>query len=69
MLIVIIMLYWWYFQYIFDVTDPEDETMVSIEQWDGRIDRDKGKDNETIGFCVMKVIWSENLNCSSVSNE
>ncbi|KAK3082918.1 hypothetical protein FSP39_009044 [Pinctada imbricata] len=42
-------------QYKFDVDDAEVEVMISLEQWDGRINRDKGRDNETIGFCVMKT--------------
>jgi hypothetical protein len=42
-------------QYIFDVKQPQDEIMVSLEQWDKRIDMDKGKANDTIGFTIMRV--------------
>lgn len=33
----------------------EDEVMVSLEQWDKRIDKELGKENDTIGFYIMKV--------------
>ncbi|XP_045201213.2 calpain-5-like [Mercenaria mercenaria] len=39
-------------QYIFDVTENEDEVLVSLEQQDKR---DKGKDNYSIGFTVIKT--------------
>jgi DUF1365 family protein len=42
-------------QYIFDVKQPQDEIMVSLEQWDKRIDMDKGKANDTIGFTITRV--------------
>ena len=29
--------------------------MVSLEQWDKRIDKELGKENDTIGFYIMKV--------------
>jgi len=45
-----------YFQYIFDITEEEDELMVSMEQKDKRVE--KGKDNYTIGFTILKVITS-----------
>lgn len=40
-------------QYVFDITDDEDEIMISLEQEDKRVD--KGKDNYTIGFAVLKT--------------
>lgn len=43
------------FQYVFDVELEEDELMVSLEQWDKRIDRELGKENDTIGFFIMKA--------------
>lgn len=42
-------------QYIFDIKQPQDEIMVSLEQWDKRIDMDKGKANDTIGFTIMRA--------------
>lgn len=29
--------------------------MISLEQWDKRIDKELGKENDTIGFYIMKV--------------
>lgn len=43
------------FQFVFDVELEEDELMVSLEQWDKRIDRELGKENDTIGFFIMKA--------------
>lgn len=40
---------------MFDVELEEDEVMVSLEQWDKRIDRELGKENDTIGFYIMKA--------------
>ncbi|KAL4220104.1 Calpain-6 [Mactra antiquata] len=40
-------------QYIFDVLEDEDEVMISLEQKDKRVE--KGKDNFTIGFTVLKT--------------
>lgn len=42
-------------QYIFDITEEEDELMVSLEQQDKRVD--KNKDNFTIGFTILKVCF------------
>ncbi|KAK3578630.1 hypothetical protein CHS0354_002205 [Potamilus streckersoni] len=42
-------------QYIFDVEDDEDEIMVSLEQSDKRVDKDKGVDNYSIGFTILKA--------------
>lgn len=42
-------------QFVFDVELDEDEVMVSLEQWDKRIDRELGKENDTIGFYIMKA--------------
>ncbi|KAJ8310637.1 hypothetical protein KUTeg_012502 [Tegillarca granosa] len=41
-------------QYIFDVKEPE-EIMISLEQWDKRTDKDRGKSNFTIGVSVLKA--------------
>jgi len=41
-------------QYVF-LIDEEQEILVSLEQWDKRIDKDRGKSNDTIGCTIMKV--------------
>lgn len=40
---------------MFDVELEEDDVMVSLEQWDKRIDRELGKENDTIGYYIMKA--------------
>ena len=42
-----------YFQYIFDITEEEEELLCSLEQADKRVD--KSTENYTIGFTIMKV--------------
>ena len=40
-------------QYTFDITDEDDEILISLEQKDKRVD--KGTENFTIGFSVLRV--------------
>ncbi|XP_060079370.1 calpain-5-like [Ylistrum balloti] len=42
-------------QYVFTVEEDDAEVLLSLEQWDKRIDKDKGKSNDTIGCTVMKT--------------
>lgn len=43
------------FQYIFEISGFEEEILVSLEQFDRRTEKDKGKSNYTIGTTIVKV--------------
>ena len=40
---------------MFDMYEDEGDVLISLEQEDARINREQGKENETIGFAVLKV--------------
>lgn len=44
-----------FFQYIFEISGFEEEILVSLEQFDRRTEKDKGKSNYTIGTTIVKV--------------
>ena len=47
----------WIFQYVFEIRGFEEEILVSLEQFDRRTEKDKGKSNYTIGTTIVKVLF------------
>lgn len=42
---------------MFEISGFEEEILVSLEQFDRRTEKDKGKSNYTIGTTIVKVRW------------